>query len=30
LSGLIKRGVKEASIISLDNYDSFLDKESLI
>ncbi len=30
LSGLIKRGVKEASIISLDNYDSFLDKENLI
>ena len=30
LSGLIKRGVKEASIISLDNYDSFLDMENLI
>ena len=30
LSGLIKRSVKEASIISLDNYDSFLDRENLI
>ena len=30
LSGLIKRSVKEASIISLDNYDYFLDRENLI
>ena len=30
LSGLIKRSVKEASIISLDNYDFFLDRENLI
>ena len=30
LSGLIKRDIKEASIISLDNYDSFLDKGNLI
>jgi len=30
LSGLIKRTVKDTSIISLDNYESFLDKENFI
>ena len=30
LSGLMKRALKDIQIISLDNYESFLDKESLI
>ena len=30
LSGLMKRALKNIQIISLDNYESFLDKESLI
>ena len=30
LSGLIKRAVKDTVIISLDNYESFLDKENFI
>jgi [acyl-carrier-protein] S-malonyltransferase len=30
LSGLMKRTLKGTEIISLDNYESFLDKENLI
>ena len=30
LSGLMKRALKDTQIISLDNYESFLDKENLI
>ena len=30
LSGLMKRALKDTQIVSLDNYDSFLDKENLL
>ena len=29
LSGLMKRALKDTQIVSLDNYESFLDKENL-